>query len=278
MGKTDFEHNSTYDHGETISFYHAYLRGERTEKEWAEYLLVLLDKYIRHLIRTDNRLADRKAEYEDLCQAGAEGVLKKFRKYNPEKSRPTTYFVGAIRGAMKETYLENSIVTEYYLKMTRKLEKALLEHGYDGLDNPGLTVEIMGDISGFSLNTINNILRYNNFSFCTLAEITETCSPLDGPEKICCKSELSEEIRMAIKCCSPLEIRLVCNLCSEKPLSLSRMAAFFKDNVELRERYEELRGMPKYLVTTNLLGDITSRALSKIRDRLPDRTELCMAV
>lgn len=152
-----------YNHNETIKIYRQYKAGLIDEKAWVSYLVDILKDFVQWLVDKDKNHMPAGCERTDLMQSGIFAVMKNAKNYNPEISRPSTFFSSIIRGAMRDCCVSSNTMTEHYAKLSRKLETSLKEAGFaKGTDDPTLTIETMSLASGLSVDAIENILSQKN--------------------------------------------------------------------------------------------------------------------
>lgn len=260
--------NKKYNHLATISFYHDYLDNKKSGQEWALYLIQHLERYIISIIRKDHRLADKKAEYEDLYQAGAEAVIRKYRTYNPEKSRPTTYFSGEIRDSMRTISISNSMTSVHYVKKLKELEGSLRKQGYDGVSDPGATIEVMTRVSGMSGRVVQNILKYTGTKIYSLSDFDTEISSGFSVDLEVIQKERRMFLYREIKKCTTLEQYLILNSCKEKPEKYSSIVKKIQSDMRFRSLFNELDKMTDALITPIFLKKKYISAVKRLRETL----------
>lgn len=267
MGKEKiFDVNDKYDHGKTIRYFEEYKKGQHSDDEWAVYLVDTLKHYIKYLIRLDNRMAAGGIEYDDLIEAGIEAILKKYKEYDPSISTPSSFFSCKIRGAMRTACTDAGIMTEHYVKMTKKLETSLREYGYSGIEDVRLSLDTISAVSGMSMEVVKNILAFKDVRICPLLEFDQKTQYMMSPEQELLEKERKEFLEKELASCTPLERYLLLNYAEEKPKKMLWITKKLHSDERFRSKFhKDLVGMSKEQVSQVFLERTLNTAIKRIQ-------------
>lgn len=149
--------------------------GEINEKEWATYLILLLENYVKSLIAKHHYTA--KAPFDDLMNRAREAIWVQSRRYDPHRNMPTVFFKKYIIEALRKTVeaeSDNKAMTNHYRSNEYKLNRVAQANGYDGLADPRLSIAELSIYSGVSASTIAELKdRLENNVVSSLDKITD---------------------------------------------------------------------------------------------------------
>ncbi len=204
--------------------YHA---GEISKQEYAEFMVNMLDNYIKMLIKITHKLeAGTVFSYDDFLQEGRLAVIKKLDGYDPRKAMPTTYFRDHINGDMNKLIKSpsESGKTMHYTQCINRIKRVLEEHGMD-IDDPDLPLPDLQawmnetkTKNPYSLATIREAIRVHKNRVVSLDDMLDPAnehrserpimdipSPFLNPEEACLKAEKAEVILKQLSYLTPLE-------------------------------------------------------------------------
>lgn len=211
FNRQELEH---YDHNETIRLYDAWQAEEKSGiihgPAWDEYvyhLIGLLHFFVEHRINVKKRFIG--AEKEDLIESGRLAIIAMAHKYDPRKTKPTSYFSRYIDQYTKECVnsYDNKGLTQHYMGNLLKLEKVAKEYGFSGIDDEALSLEMLADISEVPLTTIREVRKLKEQQCVSLDTYEDNYSESDylTPEKKFLLQEQSEILYNVFSKLSPLQ-------------------------------------------------------------------------
>lgn len=104
--------------------------------------------------------------FDDFCQEAMCAITNKATEFDlNKKTKPSTYFSYHIIAAFKAAYNREFNLTDYTRKM-KKLEKIAEEQGYENVED--VPPAILRIASGYTLETINNTIKYSRVSVVSL--------------------------------------------------------------------------------------------------------------
>ena len=223
---------------EIIAMYEKYRAGEITRKEWSDYLIALLDNYIKKIIGMGRKLEFSNYTFHDFYNQGVLAILLQLDEYDPYKSMPSTYFRDYINGEMNKL-LRNpneSGKTEHYAQCLSRIRKECEKRGYS-ITDPDLPIRDLQMWlnehkvkNPYSLATIKEALSFADRGVCSLDEmldlenehrsekgIMNVQSVFLSPEEHAIKEETKQLVVRQLQYLSPLErFILLCTEFAEK--------------------------------------------------------------
>lgn len=130
-----------------------YHSGDAKLRECAESAAITeLERFIVTIMKKNYPTYITK-HFEDLIQEGRLGVCKGLEKYNPEKSKPTTFFYPYIKHEI-QGYITTMIdkTTTHYSSNIRKINRVIERFEKDGLPYTPVDIAIQ---TGMTIETIN---------------------------------------------------------------------------------------------------------------------------
>ena len=274
-----------------IKRYEDVLAGRSSYNEWLEYLLDIMEYYIKDYTAKMGRTKTPQ-DFEDYMQEGRLAVIKKAPEYDPHISMPSSYFTLQIE-AGQQAFAKKSGQTSYYVSEAVTLNKIAREAGYSGINDPALSANVLIELSHEPATTVLNTLEMLKMSSSSLEAVTENIdieSTYKNPEEIALENERNEFVFERWNELSPFEQFLLFHIVlvdppvkgvSEKKnegvsrrkmpwlkvgkerLSYCEMCVLLnsKEHPEYREIYKKY--LPKK-ITTQTLQNIVNSALAKL--------------
>lgn len=182
--KSDF---SDFNYKEIMKRYHS---GNAYEKEKAtEEMLANLENYIKHFVYS--KYGSYTKHMEDLLQEARLAVVQHLDEYNPEITKPNTFFTCHIKGRVSHfIHLNDSNVSDHYGASINKIKKAQSQLQAEGLDPND--VNLLHQYTGIRETTIEKSLQ------AMIANSGQSINAYENPEmldaQISKKSETPEKI------------------------------------------------------------------------------------
>lgn len=205
-----------------------YKKGVGIVNQAKEEMIAKLDMFIYYVI--ERNFNTFKKYTKDLYQEGVVGILKGIDTYNPEKSKPTTFFYIYIVHEMTEFInLNINKTTSHYSANIVKVKKAMNRFEREGRKP---TVKDIAQETGISAETIAqaiNIMESSNeVHYDTVDYLDSQMSQrYSSPEEEYLKNETIELIQSAINLLPVDEgnvVRLKYGLSGEEPMSYKNIS------------------------------------------------------
>ena len=195
----------------TVEKYKAYKAGRITKDEWGDYLIKILDNYVKALIAKHHFTA--KAEYEDLYNEGLLSIWLYADAYDPitYNTMPTSFFKDRILEGMRsivEQEIGNSEMTGHYKAKVYELNKCAQESGYEGINDEKLTAAMLSALSNMSLVTVERAMELASYMSVSLDVVTDNFDSgrhYGEPERQMINEERSEKLASVWNNLNPLE-------------------------------------------------------------------------
>lgn len=187
-------------------------------------------------------------EFDDMLQSAYLGIIKSLPNYDPERSRPTTYFSKHIKQAIQlHLNMQENQSSVYYQTINNKIQKAVGKDASRQLDAEEIAVE-----TGISVKTIEKAraIAVGSQKYTYDEKIETEIQTYDSPEdalvssdeKAMCYNYLSAVL-------SPTEMKVVCEsfgIGGYDPVSTAQIAKAYHTKVEKivaiqESAYEKLR-------------------------------------
>lgn len=187
-------------------------------------------------------------EFDDMLQSAYLGIIKSLPNYDPERSRPTTYFSKHIKQAIQlHLNMQENQSSVYYQTINNKIQKAVGKDASRQLDAEEISVE-----TGISVKTIEKAraIAVGSQKYTYDEKIETEIQTYDSPEdalvssdeKAMCYNYLSAVL-------SPTEMKVVCEsfgIGGYDPVSTAQIAKMYHTKVEKivaiqESAYEKLR-------------------------------------
>ena len=187
-------------------------------------------------------------EFDDMLQSAYLGIIKSLPNYDPERSRPTTYFSKHIKQAIQlHLNMQENQSSVYYQTINNKIQKAVGKDASRQLDAEEIAVE-----TGISVKTIEKAraIAVGSQKYTYDEKIETEIQTYDSPEdalvssdeKAMCYNYLSAVL-------SPMEMKVVCEsfgIGGYDPVSTAQIAKMYHTKVEKivaiqESAYEKLR-------------------------------------
>ena len=180
--------------------YKAYKAGRLTRDEWGDYLIKILDNYVKALIAKHHFTA--KAEYDDLYNEGLLSIWLYADAYDPVtyNTMPTSFFKDRILEGMRsivEQEIGNSEMTGHYKAKIYELNKCAQESGYEGINDDKLTDAMLSALSNMSLVTVERARELASYMSVSLDVVTDNFDSgrhYGEPERQMIDEERSEKL------------------------------------------------------------------------------------
>lgn len=204
------------------------------------------------------------ASLDDLKSSAKVEIIEHINDYDPHRTNPSTYFSRFIDDAMKACTNSRILqVSNHYIYGGAEVDKVLRENGYDGLQDPRVTVKLITQIMDIPTKKASVILENSKRSFCSLDDpswIEDTVG--ESPED---KVMKNESIKTLVEACStkltPLEQYLIEQFFVNDITSSRLLVSGLRKNKSLLKRFSL---NPKQ-VTGKFVIEIKNRAVNKLR-------------
>lgn len=230
-----------YDKNTYMELVDTYKEGMTIMKNSKEKMIEKLDMFVYYII--GRNFSTFKKFTKDLYQEGILGILKGFDAYNPEKSKPTTYFYIYIVHEMTEfVNLNVNKTTSHYAANIVKVKKAINHFEKAGRD---WTIKDIAQETGISAETITQALNImessNEMHYETTDYLDAQISKRNpSPEEEYIKNEISQMLQDSIDTLDINEanvIRLKYGLSGEEPMSYKNIAARLGIQIDKIKKY-----------------------------------------
>lgn len=230
-----------YDKNAYMELVNTYKEGMTIMKNSKEKMIEKLDMFVYYII--GRNFSTFKKFTKDLYQEGILGILKGFDAYNPEKSKPTTYFYIYIVHEMTEfVNLNVNKTTSHYAANIVKVKKAINHFEKAGRD---WTIKDIAQETGISAETITQALNImessNEMHYETTDYLDAQISKRNpSPEEEYIKNEISQMLQDSIDTLDINEanvIRLKYGLSGEEPMSYKNIAARLGIQIDKIKKY-----------------------------------------
>lgn len=230
-----------YDKNAYLELVNTYKEGMTIMKNSKEKMIEKLDMFVYYII--GRNFSTFKKFTKDLYQEGILGILKGFDAYNPEKSKPTTYFYIYIVHEMTEfVNLNVNKTTSHYAANIVKVKKAINHFEKAGRD---WTIKDIAQETGISAETITQALNImessNEMHYETTDYLDAQISKRNpSPEEEYIKNEISQMLQDSIDTLDINEanvIRLKYGLSGEEPMSYKNIAARLGIQIDKIKKY-----------------------------------------
>lgn len=230
-----------YDKNAYMELVNTYKEGMTIMKNSKEKMIEKLDMFVYYII--GRNFSTFKKFTKDLYQEGILGILKGFDAYNPEKSKPTTYFYIYIVHEMTEfVNLNVNKTTSHYAANIVKVKKAINHFEKAGRD---WTIKDIAQETGISAETITQALNImessNEMHYETTDYLDAQISKRNpSPEEEYIKNEISQMLQDSIDTLDTNEanvIRLKYGLSGEEPMSYKNIAARLGIQIDKIKKY-----------------------------------------
>ena len=230
-----------YDKNAYLELVNTYKEGMTIMKNSKEKMIEKLDMFVYYII--GRNFSTFKRFTKDLYQEGILGILKGFDAYNPEKSKPTTYFYIYIVHEMTEfVNLNVNKTTSHYAANIVKVKKAINHFEKAGRD---WTIKDIAQETGISAETITQALNImessNEMHYETTDYLDAQISKRNpSPEEEYIKNEISQMLQDSIDTLDINEanvIRLKYGLSGEEPMSYKNIAARLGIQIDKIKKY-----------------------------------------
>lgn len=243
--------------------YKSYINGEITRSQWLEYLLDLMENFIKYRIEQKHRLLG--AEYDDLMQAGRLAIVRMADKYDPTKAMPSCFFQPYIDEEMKNI-LDNGPLSTHYVGAATRLDKVAKERGCIDCTDERLSAKQLHVLTGLSLRTVMETIRLKkckNVSLEATSENMDLESSFPTPEKAILDKERNDILREHMEKLTPLERFLVtATILADERVSYRKLISIMRREDVQEEFADELRGVK---VEQIWLEQKVQKALRKIK-------------
>lgn len=230
-----------YDKNAYMELVNTYKEGMTIMKNSKEKMIEKLDMFVYYII--GRNFSTFKKFTKDLYQEGVLGILKGFDAYNPEKSKPTTYFYIYIVHEITEfVNLNVNKTTSHYAANIVKVKKAINHFEKAGRD---WTIKDIAQETGISAETITQALNImessNEMHYETTDYLDAQISKRNpSPEEEYIKNEISQMLQDSIDTLDINEanvIRLKYGLSGEEPMSYKNIAARLGIQIDKIKKY-----------------------------------------
>lgn len=214
---TDFKHDLEVKNKKIIDAYDRMLAGG--EKERTQYICLVYDT-LENLIKDHigmYHFSYGKTEFEDLMSSGKVAIMEKIDLYDPRKAMPSTFFGPKIDELLKKTNHQDSPMTDHYLEMLGKLNKAAREAGFEDALDPECTPALLNILTEIPITTICNTLEQAGMKTESTDDTNykQPSGYTSSPEQLFIRNENTEFLREAVESLSPYEQFIFFKACVE---------------------------------------------------------------
>ena len=237
---SDFKHDLEVKNRKLIDAYDRMKVGGEAEK--TQYILLVYST-LENLIKDHigmYHFSYGKTEFEDLMSAGKVAIMEKIDLYDPRMAIPSTFFGPKIDELLKKTNHQDSPMTDHYLEMLGKLNKAAREAGFTDALDPGCTPALLNILTEIPITTICNTLEQAGMR--TESTDDDNYKQPTGysasPEQLVLRNENTKFLREAIESLSQYEQFIFFKACvdtemdakgNEKHWSIRKICQFLAD-------------------------------------------------
>lgn len=187
-------------------------------------------------------------EFDDMLQSAYLGIIKSLPNYDPERSRPTTYFSKHIKQAIQlHLNMQENQSSVYYQTINNKIQKAVGKDASRRLDAEEISVE-----TGISVKTIEKAraIAVGSQKYTYDEKIETEIQTYDSPEDALVSSDEKAMCYYYLSAVlSPTEMKVVCEsfgIGGYDPVSTAQIAKMYHTKVEKivaiqESAYEKLR-------------------------------------
>lgn len=187
-------------------------------------------------------------EFDDMLQSAYLGIIKSLPNYDPERSRPTTYFSKHIKQAIQlHLNMQENQSSVYYQTINNKIQKAVGKDASRQLDAEEISVE-----TGISVKTIEKAraIAVGSQKYTYDEKIETEIQTYDSPEDALVSSDEKAMCYYYLSAVlSPTEMKVVCEsfgIGGYDPMSTAQIAKMYHTKVEKivaiqESAYEKLR-------------------------------------
>lgn len=187
-------------------------------------------------------------EFDDMLQSAYLGIIKSLPNYDPERSRPTTYFSKHIKQAIQlHLNMQENQSSVYYQTINNKIQKAVGKDASRQLDAEEIAVE-----TGISVKTIEKAraIAVGSQKYTYDEKIETEIQTYDSPEDALVSSDEKAMCYYYLSAVlSPTEMKVVCEsfgIGGYDPVSTAQIAKMYHTKVEnivaiQESAYEKLR-------------------------------------
>lgn len=187
-------------------------------------------------------------EFDDMLQSAYLGIIKSLPNYDPERSRPTTYFSKHIKQAIQlHLNMQENQSSVYYQTINNKIQKAVGKDASRQLDAEEISVE-----TGISVKTIEKAraIAVGSQKYTYDEKIETEIQTYDSPEDALVSSDEKAMCYYYLSAVlSPTEMKVVCEsfgIGGYDPVSTAQIAKMYHTKVEKivaiqESAYEKLR-------------------------------------
>ncbi len=209
------------------------------------------------------------ASIEDLKSSAKVAIIEHLSDYDPHQSNPSTYFMQFIDDKMKECTNSRILqVSNHYIYGSSETEKVLREQGYDGLQDPRVTVKLIAQIMDYPTKRASIIYENARRSFCSLDDpswIEDSMS--ESPEEKAIKAENVASLLEACSKLTPLEQYLIEQFYVNDVKSTRLVVSALRKSQNLLKKYS----LNQKQVTGKFITQIKHKALAKLRAESENR-------
>ncbi len=259
--------NENYDMSELCQKYDDAQAGLISEEEYLLYLIDILDSYIQKIIRDKYRFLG--AEYEDLVSQGKLAIISEYKRYNPHKSRPSSFFTEYISQYTRDITNKGPFTT-YYLGVKTRLDKAARDAGFVSMLDENLTPDTLHIIADVPLKTVLEVMKLSEITICSIDNCQESSfmnTFYKTPENSFIDKEKSELLGDIVSDLSPLMKYIILNIyVDDEPKTTKQIAKILNNNKKVYNLFKddpELKGVK--VIDDIFIKRLQSRALRLLR-------------
>lgn len=244
MTKEKIEAITPEDIKNIMAQYHA---GEVSRKDAMLFMCELLENYIKSRCVKTGRING--AEMDDLLQSGYEAIIKQFDRYDAEQTLPSSFFTPYIDEYTKGQCRHSNPRSQYYTTLITKLNKVAQQYGFEGMNDPNLTEDMLAVLAKVQLHSVIEAKKFSNYTIVhsDAGELTEGAN-FDTPEKAMMQKADSQALLESIDMLTAQEKWIISKLHFEdEPMSYRAMIAEIKASEKLSALFADVTITQVYL-------------------------------
>ena len=214
-------------------------RSPRAREAAVLWILDLLEWFSIERINKTGRIYG--AEFDELLEAAKEAVIKNYDKYDPDRAKPTSFFLPYIDEYTKAECRFTNPSSPYYINMRTKLNQVAQENGFESMMDPKLPEDTLAVLSGVALHSIIKCKEYATYTIVhsEAGELTDGAS-FETPEKIVMTNSNKMDLLESVSDLSQAQKWLIAKIHFEdEPMSYRQIIAMINANEKLKEMVEK---------------------------------------
>lgn len=197
---TKINYGKTYDFKEIMEYYHS---DDPSLQEIAKEQAIASLTGIIHLIIEQHYVTYKIKYMEDLLSEGKVGILKGLKTYDPDRSKPSTFFYPYIMHEL-QSFIDSSVnkTTAHYSSNIRKINRVINELTAENIPYDEIMIASMTNLTMETVRQAMAIRNYRdeiNYDGSTESFINNnTANPVKSPEEVYIEEEKNKVIHSVI--------------------------------------------------------------------------------